>query len=35
MVPFDQRTAGNQGHAFGTELSPTDKGALLEYVKAL
>jgi hypothetical protein len=30
-----QRAAGNQGHAFGTELSPADKDALIEYLKTL
>jgi len=30
-----QRAAGNQGHAFGTDLSPADKDALIEYLKTL
>ena len=30
-----QRATGNQGHAFGTELSPADKDALIEYLKTL
>jgi mono/diheme cytochrome c family protein len=30
-----ERAAGNQGHAFGTNLSPGDKDALIEYLKTL
>jgi mono/diheme cytochrome c family protein len=30
-----ERAAGNQGHAFGTNLSPADKDALIEYLKTL
>ncbi len=30
-----QRASGNGGHAFGTELPETDKGALVEYLKTL
>jgi hypothetical protein len=28
-----ERAAGNQGHAFGIDLSPGDKDALIEYLK--
>ena len=30
-----ERASGNQGHAFGTTLPPTQKDALLEYLKTL
>ena len=30
-----QRGNGNQGHAFGTDLAPTEKDALIEYLKSL
>ena len=30
-----ERAAGNQGHDFGTNLSPGDKDALIEYLKTL
>jgi hypothetical protein len=30
-----ERGNGNQGHSYGTDLSPADKNALLEYLKTL
>ena len=30
-----QKSNGNQGHEFGTNLSPGDKDALVEYLKTL
>jgi len=32
---ISERANGNQGHAFGTDLSPTQKNALIEYLKTL
>ena len=36
-TPYDvgQRGSGNQGHLYGTDLSPKDKDALVEYMKTL
>ncbi len=34
-IDVNVRGNGNQGHEFGLDLSPTDKDALVEYMKGL
>jgi hypothetical protein len=34
-LDVSQKANGNQGHEFGTTLSPAEKDALVEYMKTL
>jgi hypothetical protein len=35
LFDTSQTGGGNDGHLYGTDLSPTDKAALIEYMKTL